>query len=184
LFLLQSPLAALSSADFIISTIAEALKVTFQGGEEPKTQLLNFLGELKQAMLLVLDNFEQLAEGADLLAAILQSAPAVKMLVTSRERLSLRDEWLLDIQGLPFPLSPQPDEELTGYSAVQLFLETATRLETTFALSEADKPHLVRSGGNAARPGAGRRLGAGALLPCAHSSMKQPSPQPGPRGGR
>jgi predicted ATPase len=138
------PLSALSSADFTISTLAETLKITFQGGEAPKTQLLNFLGELKQAMLLILDNFEQLADGADLLAAILRRAPAVKLLVTSRERLNLRNEWVLDIRGLSFPQSLQPGEALAGYSAAQLFLETATRLEATFALSEADIPHLAR----------------------------------------
>jgi predicted ATPase len=78
------------------------------------------------------------------LVAILQTAPAVKLLVTSRERLNLREEWLLDIRGLRFPISLRPGEELEGYSAVQLFLESATRLEATFAPSEADKPCLVR----------------------------------------
>lgn len=141
------PLAALSSADFLVSTIAEQLDFFFQGGIDPKVQLFNYLGERKQAMLLVLDNFEQLADGADLLADILQHAPMVKLLVTSRERLNLRDEWMLDIQGLPFPLSAESGETLESYAAVQLFLQTAARLKATIALSEEDKPlvaHICR----------------------------------------
>lgn len=146
------PLAALSSVDFLVSALADRLNFFFQGGADPKVQLLNVLGELKQATLLVLDNFEQLGEGTGLLAAILQSAPVVKLLVTSRERLNLRDEWLLDIRGLPFPEpSPQPSPSegegwvgVEGYSAVQLFLQTAARLKVTLALSEVDKPFVAR----------------------------------------
>jgi predicted ATPase len=75
----------------------------------------------------------------------------VKLLVTSRERLNLRDEWLFDIRGLPFPEPPPKpsasEEDWVGverYDAVQLFLQTAIRLDPTFALSEANKPNLVR----------------------------------------
>jgi predicted ATPase len=105
---------------------------------------VRFLSELEQTTLLVLDNFEQLVGGAGLLATIVQRAPAVKLLVTSRERLHLRGEWLLDMRGLSYPRSAEPGEAIADYSAVQLFLETATRLQATFALSEEDTPHLVR----------------------------------------
>ena len=54
-------------------------------------------------LLLVLDNFEQLVMAADSIAHLLQHAPRVKVLVTSRERLSLREEWLLPIAGLVWP---------------------------------------------------------------------------------
>ena len=59
-------------------------------------------------MLLVLDNFEHLLEGADLLPDLLRSAPNLKILVTSRERLNLREEWLESLDGLEFPAT---DEE-------------------------------------------------------------------------
>ena len=51
-------------------------------------------------LLLVLDNFEQVVMAADSIAHLLQHAPRVKVLVTSRERLSLREEWLMPIAGL------------------------------------------------------------------------------------
>jgi predicted ATPase len=44
--------------------------------------------------LLVLDNFEHLLDGLDVLVTMLQSTPAIKMLVTSREALNLREDWL------------------------------------------------------------------------------------------
>ena len=138
------PLAALNSADFLVSTIADRLNFIFQGGIDPKVQLFNYFGGQKQATLLVLDNFEQLADGADLLADLLQHAPMVKILTTSRERLNLRDEWVLDIQGLPFPLSAESGETLESYASVQLFLQTAARLNTVIALSDADKPFVAR----------------------------------------
>ncbi len=146
------PLASLSSSDFLISAIAGSLNFSFQSGKDPKAQLLNFLSDAKSALLLVLDNFEHLLTpqeegkqgGADLALDILQTAPAVKLLVTSRERLNLREEWLFDIAGLQFPISLRPGEEVESYSAVQLFLQSAARLGATFALSKADKPYLVR----------------------------------------
>ena len=51
-------------------------------------------------MLLLLDNFEHLLAAADPIARLLQDAPNIKVLVTSRERLYLREEWLLPVAGL------------------------------------------------------------------------------------
>jgi predicted ATPase/DNA-binding NarL/FixJ family response regulator len=118
-------LQPLTSPDFIISTIAASLNYTFFGEQEPKTQLLNYLRE--QSLLLVLDNFEHLLEGADLLPEILETAPSVKLLVTSRERLRLREEWMFDVRGLSFPDDKQP-AELEAYSAIELFMQSARRV--------------------------------------------------------
>ena len=50
----------------------------------------------------MLDNFEHLLEGADLIAEILQAAPEVKILATSRERLRLPGEHVFPIHGLEY----------------------------------------------------------------------------------
>jgi hypothetical protein len=55
---------------FIIPAIADGLGFTFSGPAEPKVQLLNYL-RAKQ-ILLVLDNFEHLLAGVDLLGDLLQ----------------------------------------------------------------------------------------------------------------
>jgi predicted ATPase/DNA-binding SARP family transcriptional activator len=135
------PLAPLSSTDLIASTIANLLKFSFHGAAEPKVQILNYLRE--KEMLLVLDNFEHLLQGAELLVEILSSAPGVKILVTSRESLNLQWEWHLEVRGLRFPQDGKT-VAIESYSAVQLFLQSASRVYPDFALSEEEKPAVVR----------------------------------------
>ena len=133
------PLAPVSSAEFLVPAIADSLKFEFYGQESPKTQVLNYLRE--KEMLLVSDNFEHLLEGVGLLEEILTTAPGVKILATSRERLHLQWEWLLEIEGLDYP--KEESEEVEDYSAVKLFVQTARRVHSRFSLS-AERPAVVR----------------------------------------
>ncbi|MCP4539355.1 MAG: tetratricopeptide repeat protein [Chloroflexi bacterium] len=135
------PLTALSSDTFLVSTVADALGFSFSGEQDPKTQLLNYLRE--KEMLLVLDSFEHLLEGANLLLEILKRAPEVKMMVTSRERLNFQAEWVFHVRGLTFP-QEHITESVETYSAVRLFLERVRRVETGFSLSAATRPAAVR----------------------------------------
>lgn len=121
--------------------IADMIKFTFYSRENPEVQLLNYLRE--KEMLLLLDNFEHLLEGTALLASILQQAPKVKFLVTSRERLNLQEEWGLDLQGLQLPKEGSVDG-LENSSAVQFFVQSAQRVQAGFSLVEEDKPHVLR----------------------------------------
>jgi predicted ATPase/DNA-binding SARP family transcriptional activator len=135
------PLAALSAAELIVPAIASALGYVFHGTAEPKSQLLAYLRS--KDLLLVLDNCEQLLEAADVLIDLVRAAPDVVLLVTSREPLHLRLEWLLDIAGLPVPRRA----DVSGVeqsSAVQLFVQTARRMQADFALSAAMIPSVVR----------------------------------------
>jgi predicted ATPase/DNA-binding SARP family transcriptional activator/Tfp pilus assembly protein PilF len=134
-------LASLSSPDLVISTLADALKFSFHGSLDPKAQLLSFLRE--KDMLLVMDNFEHLTGATPLIVDILQSAPQVKALVTSRERLNLQGEWSLEIGGLKYPRDGRRDGG-ADYSAVNLFVESAQRQAAAFQASEADQRHIVR----------------------------------------
>ncbi|HMQ50842.1 MAG TPA: tetratricopeptide repeat protein [Anaerolineae bacterium] len=135
------PLVSANSVDFIVSAVLHALNLPYYGKTKPLTQLVNYLGH--QQILLIMDNFEQLVSGAEILTDLLAQAPRLKILVTSRERLGLSEEWLLDLTGLTFP---QHDDEnlVEGYSAVQLFLERAQQARTGFWLSDVDKPSIAR----------------------------------------
>ncbi|MFQ5855302.1 MAG: tetratricopeptide repeat protein [Anaerolineae bacterium] len=153
-------LAPLSSADFMVAAIAEALGIHFYGREDPKVQLLNRLREKR--MLLVMDNFEHLLAGAELVIEILQHAPEVKILVTSREPLNFQAEWCVDIEGLLYPegrleardwglereTRPSDDTQYvirsTQYAAVRLFVERAGQVRAGFRLSQATTPDVVR----------------------------------------
>jgi predicted ATPase/DNA-binding CsgD family transcriptional regulator len=131
-----APLQPLTTPDFIVSAIASALKFNLFGEGDPKTQLLHYLRD--KHLLLVLDNFEHLLDGADLLPEILEYASGVKLLVTSRERLHLREEWVLDVRGLPFP---QQGDSLDTYSATQLFVQHAHR--AGYAIVDTDSPAII-----------------------------------------
>lgn len=137
-------LAALAMPQFVVPTIAAALGLTFAGPLPPRTQLLNYLRP--KSLLLALDNLEHLVEESGLLAEILQEAPQVKLLTTSREGLNLRGEWLFDLQGLMVP-PPEQDDAIESYSAAALFIQSAQRARAGFQLSADDRSavaHICR----------------------------------------
>ncbi len=151
-------LGPVSGPEFLVSTLADALQFSFYGSGDPKTQLLNHLHN--KEILLVLDSFEHLLSSPDgrikggprLLSEILAYAPNVKLLVTSRERLNLRGEWVLEIRGLEFPQPPfvPPASDgrvwkgLEDYAAVQLFVHSAHRIHSRFSLSEGGSDDVAR----------------------------------------
>jgi predicted ATPase/DNA-binding CsgD family transcriptional regulator len=133
------PLQPLTSPDFIIPAIAEAIHFQFYPSTEPKQQLLDYLRE--KSLLLVLDNFEHLVDGVDLLPEILEAAANVRLLVTSRERLHLREEWVFEVHGLSFPENGH-STALEDYSAAQLFVQSTRRMGYTPV--DADIDSIVR----------------------------------------
>ncbi|MEW5985102.1 MAG: tetratricopeptide repeat protein [Chloroflexota bacterium] len=144
-------LTPLTSPDQLPMAVADALALNLDGRDTPHRQLLNHLRQ--QELLLLLDNFEHLAAGADFLAAVLAAAPQVRLVVTSREVLGLEEEWLYEVAGLDYPgreegmrrsttfaipPSPPPGQ----YSAVQLLIERARQARHDFAPA-AEWPGLV-----------------------------------------
>ena len=137
-------LAPLSEVESIVPAIAEAIGYTF-AAEAPshrpaKAQLLSYLRG--RQMLLVLDNFEHLLAGSELLSAILRTAPHVRILATSRERLRLYEEQLFPIRGLVFPNAEVPTHA-ARYTAVELFIQSAQRIHPEFDLTDADLAYVT-----------------------------------------
>ncbi|HRV92789.1 MAG TPA: tetratricopeptide repeat protein [Anaerolineae bacterium] len=136
------PLQPVQSLEFLAPAVADALNVSLSGQAEPVVQLLDYLFD--RELLLVLDNFEHLlapadeqgGSGVDLLAHILESAPGVKLLVSSREVLNLQEEWLYAVPGLPFPREDAPVETAADYGAVQLFIDRTQRVRRDFVPAE------------------------------------------------
>jgi len=134
------PLAPLTAPHLIASAIAQALQLAVHWQIDPRAQLLEYVRD--KQLLLVIDNLEHLLAGVDLLIEILTVAPRVKLLVTSRERLGLQWEWILEVRGLEYPDSEQiPQAE--DFSAVQLFVQTALRLDAHFTIT-ADQVQVIR----------------------------------------
>jgi DNA-binding SARP family transcriptional activator/predicted ATPase len=129
-------LAGIDSEDLVAPAIADALRLPLYGAIDPKLQLLNHLHD--KEMLLLLDNFEHLLDATGLVVDILQQAADTKLLVTSRLRLNLRWEWLLDLRGLDVPRPEDlagPTASVEKHSALNLFAGTARRVKRSFSLA-------------------------------------------------
>lgn len=126
------PLAPLGSPEDLVPAVMAALGLP--AGEWPRRQLLAALRPKR--LLLVMDNFEHLLAGAGLIAEVLAAAPQVKVLVTSRERLNLPGEWLVEVEGL--------SSDAAEDDAAQLFAQSARRVSRTFRLDAATAPQVRR----------------------------------------
>ena len=91
---------------------------------------------INRRMLLVLDNFEHLLDGGDLLSRLLSRTESLKILVTTRERLNLEEEWLINVNPMRIPADASDLTHLEDYPAVRLFTQTARRIQPTFDLME------------------------------------------------
>ncbi len=137
-------LAALTSPTAIASAIVTALGATVQGGE-PRT----ILGQLLQQkhLLLILDNFEHLlagsTEGVALIIELLQNAPQVRFLVTSRERLNVRGEQLYHVPALAYALDGSLEAALVSPS-VRLFAQSVQQVQFDFAVNMANVGAVLR----------------------------------------
>ncbi len=135
-------LARLTSADDLVPAVAEAVSYSFQpDGREAKQQILDFLHE--KTVLLILDNFEHVIVGRGLVQDILQSAPQVKIIVTSREKLNLSAETVFTLEGMTFPDWETPADVL-DYDAVKLFMQSARRIRADFHLQTHELADVAR----------------------------------------
>jgi predicted ATPase/DNA-binding SARP family transcriptional activator len=126
------PLDAVLDPDSVPSAIAEAVGVALHGSGPPLEQLARSLADTH--LLLVLDNFEHLMAAAPELDALLARTSALKLLVSSRERLGLAAEWLLPLGGLDVAAAGTSADEALRSSAVALFVDRARRVRPGFSL--------------------------------------------------
>jgi predicted ATPase/DNA-binding CsgD family transcriptional regulator len=128
--------------DHILWSIAEHLDLQVHPHNPLLDQLLSYLHE--KSVLLVLDNFEHLLDGADILIEILRAAPAVKILVTSRERLNVYGEANYIIGGLKLPEKGALDSAIQTES-IELFLQRARFVNPNLKPSRDDLQSIARN---------------------------------------
>jgi predicted ATPase/DNA-binding XRE family transcriptional regulator len=126
-------LAGVASSSLLSSTLGTVLRLSFYGSEDPRLQLVRYLRD--RELLLVLDNFEHLLDDSGLLTEILSGASGVRILVTSRERMNLHEEWVLQLDGLAFPDRDARDP-IEQYPAVRLFMERARQVQADFSIAD------------------------------------------------
>jgi len=134
-------LADVDAPEFMVTAVAESLKLTLNGDDDPQEQLRNYVRD--KEMLLVMDNFEHLLDGADLVSDLLADAPRLKVLATSRETLNLWEEWVQPVQGMRYPEDPNNITDIDAFSAIKLFAERARRMRRGFSLEE-ELPYVVQ----------------------------------------
>jgi predicted ATPase/DNA-binding CsgD family transcriptional regulator len=130
-------LTQVNDPPLVLQTLCRALGVS-PTGHAPLLERLGLALE-DRAILLLLDNFEQVLSAANQLVDILAVCPQIRMLVTSRVPLQLRWEHILRIKPLPVPdvSTPLSLDELGQVPAVALFLNRARARRPGFALTEA-----------------------------------------------
>jgi predicted ATPase/DNA-binding SARP family transcriptional activator/uncharacterized protein HemY len=134
-------LEALTNSAAIPVHIAEVLGVKLQPEPEPLEQITNYLHH--KSILLLLDNFEHLIDGATLVSQLVQNCSKLKVIVTSRERLNLEQEHLLPISGLTLPEPSNVLNDALNTDSARLFIERAKRVYPEFNVTEKDLSYLV-----------------------------------------
>jgi non-specific serine/threonine protein kinase len=127
-------LSAVEDAALVPASIAQAIGIQESGSEPLEAILSEVLAD--RAMLLVLDNFEQLLGAVKLVADLLDSCPKLGFLVTSRQPLHLRAEQVLPVRPLPVPGLEATDPQVVASNpAVALFVDRGRACRPTFGLT-------------------------------------------------
>ncbi|HMN30638.1 MAG TPA: AAA family ATPase, partial [Caldilineaceae bacterium] len=139
------PLASLDDPTLVLPAIAQTLNVRETEGQPLLSALQEHLCD--QQLLLVLDNFEQVLAAAPRLGDLLQAAPGLKLLVTSRTVLRLREEQTFVVPPLTLPALDSAPEQMAATAdplawpkapALRLFVERAQTAQADFALTTAN----------------------------------------------
>lgn len=128
-------LASMVRPDAIAPAIATAMGLEHAGDIR---QALPFAMQDKQA-LLVLDNFEHLLDGVGIIVELLEAAPGLQIIATSRERLALLAEHLFVVHGMDY--GPHGAAEA---AAMRLFAQSVRRVQPDFALDRENLATATR----------------------------------------
>jgi predicted ATPase/class 3 adenylate cyclase len=134
----------------VASAIVTALGIR-EGGNRLPTQLLrDHLRDRTQ--LLVLDNFERVLGAAELVRALLQEAPGLKVVVTTRAPLHISGEQEYAVTPLPLPLHEPGDLGTSDFLAaletvdsVRLFIDRARRAQAAFTMTPETAGSVVET---------------------------------------
>lgn len=127
----------ITSADLIVQSIADVLPISLSSNEAPKSRILDYLQDKK--ILLVMDNFEHVLDGAPFVQDVLTAAPQVQILASSRIKLNLTGETVFNIEGLSVG-----EKNSSKDSAVQLFVQSAKQSQPKFELNDVILPEVAK----------------------------------------
>jgi predicted ATPase/DNA-binding CsgD family transcriptional regulator len=139
------PLAPISDPDLVVPTIARTLGLRDRGARTPWEELLVHVQA--RHLLLVLDNFEQVADAAPTLANLVASCPSLTVLVTSRTvlRLTIERDYPVSPLELPDLTAGEAFDQIESSDAVSLFVARARAVRSDFKLTEENAPAVAET---------------------------------------
>jgi predicted ATPase/serine/threonine protein kinase len=138
-------LAPLSDPKLVVPAIAQTLGIR----ETPGRALIELIKEHAAGlggMLLVLDNFEQVAAAAPDVSAVLDACPLVKAMVTGRTALRVYGEHEFSVPPLPLPESETPlsPGRLLDFPSIALFVQRAAAVKPDFSINVQNADAIVQ----------------------------------------
>lgn len=136
-------LTALANEDLVLPAICAALGLELDPKLTPEAQLAENL--LTRRLLLLLDNFEQVVEAAPAVVRLLEGAPGLRVLATSRVSLQMLEERTVEVQPLAVPdtAAGAGPERVMQFAAVQLFVQRVLDLRPDFAMTTETAPAVA-----------------------------------------
>lgn len=136
-------LTSIDKPGLVAASIAQALRIQETGERLLMKHIRAFLHNKR--LLLVLDNFEHLLQAAPHIADLLEAAPDLNILVTSRAVLHLYGEHEFAVPPLAIPdlAHLPPSDQLAQYDAIKIFIERARAVKADFDITEANASAVV-----------------------------------------
>ena len=137
-------LAAIRQPVFVALTVAEALGLSDVAAYDLPRHVRAAVSQ-EHPTLLVLDNFEQVLDAAPLLAELVTSATALRILITSRAPLRLRGERLYTVEplGLQMESDTNCPADVARAPAVRLFIERVREAQPEFRVTSTNARTLT-----------------------------------------
>ncbi|HMO79979.1 MAG TPA: protein kinase [Pyrinomonadaceae bacterium] len=135
-------LGNVTDKDLICQQIADSLGIEDRRGKPAEELLTEHLKA--RSMLLIIDNFEQVVDGAGELAKLIDASEKLKLLVTSRVILNLSIEKEYLVPPLELPKGDASPEVLSSNPAVRLFIERAAAVRPGFEFTEKNAEKIGR----------------------------------------
>jgi predicted ATPase/class 3 adenylate cyclase len=138
------PLDAVRDPELVPSAIASALGLPVPAGKAtaPMARVVDYLRD--RSILLILDNFEQVVDGAQTVARLLRDAGQIKVLASSRVPLRISGEQEFPIPPLRLPPNDAVTAEQARKSeAVSLFIARATAVRPDFRFTDDNAPTVA-----------------------------------------
>jgi predicted ATPase/DNA-binding CsgD family transcriptional regulator len=138
-------LATVSDPGSLPGAVLDAIGLPAQPGRRAVRVVADHVGD--RPMLLVLDNCEHvIAASASFVDEVLSTLPAVSVLATSREPLSVPGEtvWRVPSLAVPDPSEPQTVASLRMADAARLFVDRARRAQPDLLLTDETAGAIAR----------------------------------------